>query len=237
MMNTNLLTPLSEDELDELNDLLFKYISEEDNDYLYSIASLTELDGYFTAILSSPVMIPVSQWLPRLWNNAPPTWKNMDEFNHFTSLVMRYYNEVNAALKMGEKYYCAQFDVHLIDEEEWTITSDWSYAYMIGRKLFKMPELPAEIQAALDLIEQDGSIGENEEEILAASPTTAQEAADSAKKIENAALRVYEYVNKYIYKPSLMKAKNKIGVNSPCPCGSGKKYKKCCLHKRENQYF
>lgn len=124
MMNTNLLTPLSEDELNELNGLLFKYISEEDNDYLHSIASLTELDGYFTAILSSPVMIPVSQWLPRLWNNAPPTWKNMDEFNHFTSLVMRYYNEVNAALKMGEKYYCAQFDVHLIDEEEWTITSD-----------------------------------------------------------------------------------------------------------------
>ncbi|NTM25437.1 SEC-C domain-containing protein [Enterococcus faecium] len=21
----------------------------------------------------------------------------------------------------------------------------------------------------------------------------------------------------------------KIGRNSPCPCGSGKKYKKCCL--------
>lgn len=23
---------------------------------------------------------------------------------------------------------------------------------------------------------------------------------------------------------------NKIARNSPCPCGSGKKYKKCCLH-------
>ncbi|MEE4262496.1 MAG: SEC-C metal-binding domain-containing protein, partial [Desulfobacteraceae bacterium] len=23
----------------------------------------------------------------------------------------------------------------------------------------------------------------------------------------------------------------KIGRNSPCPCGSGKKHKKCCLHK------
>ena len=22
--------------------------------------------------------------------------------------------------------------------------------------------------------------------------------------------------------------KNKVGVNDPCPCGSGKKYKKCC---------
>ncbi|MGM0198707.1 hypothetical protein IGI68_001377 [Enterococcus sp. DIV1314a] len=24
---------------------------------------------------------------------------------------------------------------------------------------------------------------------------------------------------------------NKIGRNDPCPCGSGKKYKKCCLGK------
>jgi uncharacterized protein YecA (UPF0149 family) len=24
---------------------------------------------------------------------------------------------------------------------------------------------------------------------------------------------------------------NKIGSNDPCPCGSGKKYKKCCIDK------
>ena len=29
--------------------------------------------------------------------------------------------------------------------------------------------------------------------------------------------------------------KKKIGRNEPCPCGSGKKYKKCCLGKAENQ--
>jgi len=26
-----------------------------------------------------------------------------------------------------------------------------------------------------------------------------------------------------------MKTRQKIGRNDPCPCGSGKKYKKCCL--------
>ena len=25
--------------------------------------------------------------------------------------------------------------------------------------------------------------------------------------------------------------KDKAGRNDPCPCGSGKKYKKCCLRK------
>jgi uncharacterized protein YecA (UPF0149 family) len=28
----------------------------------------------------------------------------------------------------------------------------------------------------------------------------------------------------------VVKSKN-IGRNDPCPCGSGKKYKKCCLNK------
>ena len=36
-------------------------------------------------------------------------------------------------------------------------------------------------------------------------------------------------------KPSVREYK-KIGRNDPCPCGSGKKYKKCCLNtgKYEN---
>lgn len=31
----------------------------------------------------------------------------------------------------------------------------------------------------------------------------------------------------------LVRAYPKIGRNAPCPCGSGKKYKKCCIGKEE----
>jgi preprotein translocase subunit SecA len=30
---------------------------------------------------------------------------------------------------------------------------------------------------------------------------------------------------------SIIRAEPKIGRNDPCPCGSGKKYKKCCLNR------
>lgn len=33
--------------------------------------------------------------------------------------------------------------------------------------------------------------------------------------------------------PPQQKGKTKVGRNAPCPCGSGKKYKKCCLGKEE----
>ncbi|MBT8419408.1 MAG: SEC-C domain-containing protein, partial [Gammaproteobacteria bacterium] len=32
-----------------------------------------------------------------------------------------------------------------------------------------------------------------------------------------------------LLKASTSSSRNKIGRNEPCPCGSGKKYKKCCL--------
>ena len=30
--------------------------------------------------------------------------------------------------------------------------------------------------------------------------------------------------------PPMLRSESKVGRNDPCPCGSGKKYKKCCLH-------
>ena len=33
--------------------------------------------------------------------------------------------------------------------------------------------------------------------------------------------------------PAPVKADKKIGRNSPCPCGSGKKYKNCCGRNQE----
>ena len=33
------------------------------------------------------------------------------------------------------------------------------------------------------------------------------------------------------YKPEIIKNELKVGRNDLCPCGSGKKYKKCCIKK------
>ena len=37
--------------------------------------------------------------------------------------------------------------------------------------------------------------------------------------------------NSQVKKQPVRKAATKVGPNDPCPCGSGKKYKKCCMHK------
>ena len=37
-------------------------------------------------------------------------------------------------------------------------------------------------------------------------------------------------------KPEPKRVGKKVGMNDPCPCGSGKKYKKCCYLKADNPY-
>ena len=40
---------------------------------------------------------------------------------------------------------------------------------------------------------------------------------------------IYAQCKKRDYNPQIVASSPKIGRNDPCPCGSGKKYKKCCL--------
>ena len=40
-----------------------------------------------------------------------------------------------------------------------------------------------------------------------------------------------EDYSKPAYVEPFVRKKAKIGRNNPCPCGSGKKYKKCCMNK------
>ena len=47
--------------------------------------------------------------------------------------------------------------------------------------------------------------------------------ADERAEVEQAAIELRRR------RVASAKKRHKIGRNEPCPCGSGKKYKKCCL--------
>lgn len=42
-----------------------------------------------------------------------------------------------------------------------------------------------------------------------------------------------QYMKPMEYYPTpIQREKGKVGRNDPCPCGSGKKFKKCCLFRK-----
>lgn len=71
----DLSTPLSEEELAELDEALLCRF-DEDAEPLpgdEGIIDVSELDGLLTAVVSAPVMIMPSHWFPAVWGDHPPT--------------------------------------------------------------------------------------------------------------------------------------------------------------------
>lgn len=69
-MKLSLIAPLTDEELDALEETLLDYGNDD------SVLGVSELDGFFTAIVSGPELIPPSRWLPALWGGADkqPEW-------------------------------------------------------------------------------------------------------------------------------------------------------------------
>ena len=56
-----LAQPLTLADLDFIDETLLKYGDD------HSVLNLAELDGYFTALVSSPAQVDVGEWFPAIW--------------------------------------------------------------------------------------------------------------------------------------------------------------------------
>jgi len=61
----------------------------------------------------------------------------------------------------------------------------------------------------------------------------AREATEATKKARERVVPTYTVEEVENAKQTLGIGNGKVGRNDPCPCGSGRKYKKCCLGTRE----
>ncbi len=97
----DLNTPLDDSELDRLDRLLLDRIDEDaDTDGKdEGVLDISELDGMFTAIVSGPVSILPSQWLPALWGDFAPVWSSKEEFEEVFSMLVRHMNR-----RKGDRY-------------------------------------------------------------------------------------------------------------------------------------
>ncbi|AZN39183.1 SEC-C metal-binding domain-containing protein [Paenibacillus albus] len=88
------------------------------------------------------------------------------------------------------------------------------------------PDMPVEIQELLSSTAAQASEAP-------AAPEAKPEAAQATAQAQTAAASVTSQIRasykRTITAPRRPVTSVKIGRNEPCPCGSGKKYKKCCL--------
>jgi uncharacterized protein len=145
-----MLPALSEKELDRLEDLLITY----GNDY--SVLNLAELNGFFTALASSPTHVIPEQWLPSVAGGKVPKFKKPAHEEAYTALMLRYAHQVAEQLADDLEGFEPVFEESEAEEGPAIIMEEWCFGYMRGTQVAAWGELPAEQDVLLKAISLHG---------------------------------------------------------------------------------
>jgi len=91
------------------------------------------LDGFLTAIVVGPELVPPSEWLPRVFGESRnPQFGSFEEAQRFTGLIMRFYNQIVLTFKERPD----DFLPLLYDYEEGgklkTSAEEWCIGFSLG---------------------------------------------------------------------------------------------------------
>jgi uncharacterized protein len=212
-----------------------------------------ELQGFFFAIASSPEMIAPSEWLPMIGNDEDLNFTDQNEAQEILGLVMALYNEINTAVLERSNALparCAfEEDVSKNFGDDSSI-SQWSRGFAVGHdwlaevwEEYLFGELDEECGATLMVLSFFGSRQLANAYYADIKPGRRKKGDESfedfAKTMRTMfpdALASYAHIGRSICEAVLEHStgrgkpavSEKITRNEPCPCGSGKKYKKCC---------
>ncbi|VAW51004.1 hypothetical protein MNBD_GAMMA06-1001 [hydrothermal vent metagenome] len=225
--------PLSDAEFNWLEDFLLNRI-DDDTDTLdmdEGIFCISELDGLLTAVVSGPVMLSPSQWLPQVWGDFEPEFDSAEEFEKVLMLMMRHMNNIVSLLMEQPQDFEPMFLVHDVDGETHTIVDEWCEGYMRGVMLTEEQWQLQNIDMKILITPITAFQGEQ------AFITHDQYNSQQIRNLQQAIISNVREIHAYwlaqradLAPASFRHSEEKSGRNDPCPCGSGKKYKKCCLH-------
>ena len=230
----DLLTPLTNEECERLDRFLLDRIDEEADtqDKDEGVLDISELDGLFTALVSGPIVAVPSRWLPVVWGDFEPVWNSQEDFQEILTLMIRHMNGIAHLLIEYPEEFEPMFLGRDVDGDTCTIVDEWCDGYLRGVELAEedwhtsgeeLTDLLVPIFAFTEKTKWRGhDLGYDE------MVKTQQSIAANARKIH-----AYWLERRGDHAPVAQPVRRnapRVGRNDPCPCGSGKKYKKCCLH-------
>lgn len=229
---TNPFAPLSEEEFEELDQFLLYDVDTEE------VMMSDIMDGFLHAIAIGPTTLHPKQWLPKIWGTEEmmPPMDSIEELNHILGLVMRHFNSIIAGLEADPREIspCWSTMTYEGDEREYDDAEGWAYGFVQGMRLCWSDWQPllstSQGQAwfrPIALLGEDDSSADQDE--LTKTPAMR---AELALEIPQAVLDMHAHwlpLRRAVYEREVAKSMQpKVGRNEPCPCGSGKKFKKCC---------
>lgn len=227
-----MMTPLSDDELAELD----AFLLDQDND---EGMTLDILDGFLHALAIGPETLMPSRWLPQVWGRddgamLPPV-DSVDEANRLLGLVMRHFNSIVRGFEQRPPVVAPCWGTTQYgDLREYEDAEAWAYGFDVGVKLTRSAWQPLldDAEASrwyrpIGLLGAEGFADDQDE----LTRTPEQREALTAQ-IEESLLRIHAFWlplrRAVAEREQARQLARKVGRNEPCPCGSGRKFKKCC---------
>ena len=216
--------PLTEQELDQL-DAFLASCGEDAMD-------LEMLDGCFAALIAGPVLVPPSEYLPEIFGGEDPKFESKEEAGEIMSLIFRHSNAI--ADKLAKKE--CHVPIMSVDEDGKASGNAWAAGFLYGMALR---------EDSWERLVDDQNCAENllpimllgcehhPDKKLRPPPITPEMREEVIGHICAAVPAIYQYFRSEPQpgsnpSTSTIRRAMKIGRNERCPCGSGKKYKRCC---------
>jgi uncharacterized protein len=182
------------------------------------------LDGFLTALAVGPVMVPPSEYMKVVWGgNGEPRYDSAEQAQLVADLLSRHCNTIAARVRAMFPPDPIIFSAPLEEKGR-----EWAEGFTMGLNLrreewtpiFRHKDAGAFVWAILALIADDYD--------PEAEPISLEERAQILTMLPVSIVGIAAFWSD----PEAMRRaparSEKVGRNQPCPCGSGRKYKKCC---------
>ena len=228
----------TDEELDQLDDLLNGIPVERDG------MTLSELDGYVAALIVCPEMIPASEWMSVVWG-GDGAFADIEQAEEFIDAVVGHYNRVAGELAEDPETYAPVLEIDPNSDE--VLWESWVNGFERAMRL-RADAWEAVVQSD----DEDAAASVNL--ILAMNESDQCRSELTEKAIDELDRMAPSLIPDCVRKLNVWTKSRgfegrgagdsvhgapfgtddppaygrKVGRNEPCPCGSGRKYKRCC---------
>jgi uncharacterized protein len=193
---------------------------------------MSNIDGFLTAVVVGPEPIEPSEWLPRVGFGLIAGSAIDQRMGLLAKVLVDRHDEIREQVEIGEAAVRPMF---LPKDQDRAIAEEWSEGFLEGVRLrpklwAEMYEGPERVLLAPMLLHARNENGEYFAlEAAKGAPENVLQIA--AEAIPASVVEIYHYWRQRrglepegglgtFHYPN-------VGRNEPCPCGSGKKFKRC----------
>ena len=229
--------PLSEKEIEQLDKFLLA------DDDLEASMDVSTLDGYLCGVLSGPKLIMPSEWMRWVWDmengEQAPVFRDENQAQRILNLLMRHANDIADTLTYAPQDYEPLFWEREADGGTVSIVDEWCCGYVNGMSLDSagwQPLLDTQPEwfEAIHLYgtergwERLKTLVDGHTDSFARHQAYVDQIAPAARSIHAYFLARRGPAGEEVQgQRQPLRKVPAPGRNDPCPCGSGKKYKRC----------